>query len=160
MIGEALKKRKVDYRYLDKTKKSLKALNEFQEEIPDATVLLLNVGDETAAGMNLTKANHVIFFAPSFTKGSSAQRTYDAAMEQAVGRAQLWGQNKHDYVYHFLYANTINVDIFEERREEVVEVVTGVAESKVISRKRRPYDPMPSPLSSHLSGMVLGRNGN
>jgi hypothetical protein len=158
-IGGALKKRKVDYRCLDKTSKSLKALFEFQKEISDATVLLLNIGDESAAGMNLTKANHVVFFAPYLTKGSSAKRTYDAAMEQAVGRARRWGQEKHVYVHHFLYANTIDVDIFEERREEVVEVVTEVAESKVVSRKRRTEDPTPSTLSSHLSGMVLGRNG-
>lgn len=158
-IGEALKKRKIDYRYLDRTSKSLKALFEFQKEISDAIVLLLNIGDESAAGMNLTKANHVIFFAPYLTKGSSAKRTYDAAMEQAVGRARRWGQKKHVYVHHFLHANTIDVDIFEEGRGEVVEVVTDVAEIKFSSRIRRPDDPIPSPLSSHLSGMVLGRNG-
>ena len=65
-------------------------------------------------------ANHVIFLQPYYTTGENAQLAYDAAMTQAIGRARRYGQMKKVYVYHFLTANTIDVDYFESRRNVIL----------------------------------------
>jgi hypothetical protein len=64
---------------------------------------------------NLTMANHVIFVAPYFASGSSAQQLYDAARIQAIGRCKRFGQKKVVHVHDFVTANTIDVDILEKR---------------------------------------------
>ncbi|KAH8602229.1 hypothetical protein B0O99DRAFT_735679 [Bisporella sp. PMI_857] len=83
-------------------------------------VLILNIGDESAAGSNLTIARHIIFVSPYYTTGSYSQRVYDAAMRQAIGRARRYGQAAEVQIYHFVTAKTVDVDIFEYRRRKVI----------------------------------------
>lgn len=41
-------------------------------------------------------------------------------MAQAIGRAWRYGQQKHVHIYHFLALKTIEVNIFEHRRQQCV----------------------------------------
>ncbi|KAG8623705.1 hypothetical protein KVT40_008681 [Elsinoe batatas] len=77
-----------------------------------ATVIILNGSDSSAAGVNLTNANHVLFFSPLLT---DSQYSYDAAMAQAIGRVRRPGQTKDIHVYRFVALDTIDVDILEHR---------------------------------------------
>ncbi|KAF2218509.1 P-loop containing nucleoside triphosphate hydrolase protein [Elsinoe ampelina] len=77
-----------------------------------ATVIILNGSDSSAAGVNLTNANHVLFFSPLLT---DSQYSYDAAMAQAIGRVRRPGQTKDIQVYRFVALDTIDVDILEHR---------------------------------------------
>ncbi|KEQ72090.1 hypothetical protein M436DRAFT_10011, partial [Aureobasidium namibiae CBS 147.97] len=74
------------------------------------TVLILNSDDESAAGANLTNANHVIFFSPLLKR---SQYDYDAQMAQAIGRVRRPGQKYEVHVYRFVSLDTIDVDILE-----------------------------------------------
>ncbi|KAI4733939.1 hypothetical protein E4T50_15516 [Aureobasidium sp. EXF-12298] len=76
------------------------------------TVLILNSDDESAAGANLTNANHVIFFSPLLKR---SQYEYEAQMAQAIGRVRRPGQKNDVYVYRFVSLDTIDVDILEHR---------------------------------------------
>ncbi|KAI4715878.1 hypothetical protein E4T48_07929 [Aureobasidium sp. EXF-10727] len=76
------------------------------------TVLILNSNDESAAGANLTNANHVIFFSPLLKR---TQYEYEAQMAQAIGRVRRPGQDKPVRVYRFVALDTIDVDILEHR---------------------------------------------
>ncbi|GME40577.1 SNF2-related protein [Neofusicoccum parvum] len=75
-------------------------------------VLILNLGDESASGMNLVNANHVIFIAPLLT---NTNQKYQAAMVQSIGRARRYGQQKPVHVYRFVAPKTIDMDILEQR---------------------------------------------
>lgn len=77
-------------------------------------VLLLNVMDESASGANLTSANHAIFLSPLL---APSKEIYKACETQAVGRLVRFGQSKHVYVWRFLTMNTIDEEIYEQRRE-------------------------------------------
>jgi SNF2 family DNA or RNA helicase len=88
-------------------------INEFQEN-HKRTVLVLNASDETAAGLNLQFANHVIFFSPLLR---DTQYAYDATMAQAVGRVRRPGQEKQIYVHRIVALNSIDVDIMEHREK-------------------------------------------
>ncbi|KAI9733937.1 MAG: hypothetical protein M1834_002592 [Cirrosporium novae-zelandiae] len=80
-------------------------------------ILILDPTNSTAAGANLTMANHVIFLFPL----SGLQRPeYMAKMEQAIGRAKRYGQKKNVYIYHFLALRTIDVNVIEEKREQIL----------------------------------------
>jgi hypothetical protein len=63
----------------------------------------------------LTCANDIIFVSPYYVKGSSAQQLWESTMTQAIGRAKRWGQCKTAHAYHFATAETIDVDIIEQR---------------------------------------------
>jgi site-specific DNA-cytosine methylase len=76
------------------------------------TVLILNSDDESAAGANLTCANHVIFFSPLLKR---SQYDYEAQMAQAIGRVRRPGQKNAVCVYRFVSLDTIDVDILEHR---------------------------------------------
>ncbi|TAQ87372.1 hypothetical protein B7494_g4306 [Chlorociboria aeruginascens] len=80
-----------------------------------AKVLILNIGDVTSAGSNLTNANHVIFISPYLTEGANAQRIYEDHRTQAIGRARRFGQTKTVHIYDFITKFTIDVDIIEYR---------------------------------------------
>ncbi|CAD0018753.1 unnamed protein product [Aureobasidium pullulans] len=69
-------------------------------------VLILNSDSESAAGANLTGANH-----------------YEAQMAQAIGRVRRHKQNKPIFVYRIVALDTIDVDILEhrERNTKVLE---------------------------------------
>lgn len=71
---------------------------------------------------NLQCANHVIFFSPLLT---STQYDYEASMTQAVGRVRRYGQKKTVHVHHFLAEMTIDVGIFQQRRQRVLVVRDG-----------------------------------
>jgi hypothetical protein len=90
------------------------ALRSFEPFTQDRkkTVLILNSDDESAAGANLTNANHVIFFSPLLKR---TQYEYEAQMAQAVGRVRRPGQSNEVYVYRFVSLDTIDVDILEHR---------------------------------------------
>lgn len=77
-----------------------------------STVIILNASDESAAGVNLTNANHVLFMSPLLT---DSQYSYDASMAQAVGRVRRPGQEKDIHVYRLVALDTIDVDILEHR---------------------------------------------
>lgn len=106
-----------------------KILTEFQTETGPkaARVLVLNIGDASAAGSNLTNANHVIFVSPYLT---DREQTYHAAMTQAIGRARRYGQLRVVHTYHFLALKTIDVDVFESNNHVVVD--TDVEKQKFV----------------------------
>ena len=81
--------------------------------------MVLNASDETAAGLNLQNANHVIFVSPLLR---DSQYTYDATMAQAIGRVRRHGQKKPIFVHRIVALDTIDVDILEhrERRTEAI----------------------------------------
>ncbi|KAK2793657.1 hypothetical protein FQN51_001169 [Onygenales sp. PD_10] len=102
-----------------------KQLADFQmgRERVRSRVAVLQLGDVTAAGLNLQTANHIIFLHPLSVK---SQYDYNAGMAQAIGRARRYGQLKHVHVYHFLALKTVEVNVFETRRgERVVRWVGG-----------------------------------
>ncbi|TFK64107.1 hypothetical protein BDN72DRAFT_963450 [Pluteus cervinus] len=90
-----------------------KNLEKFQQE-SEERVLLLNVMDESASGANLTSANHAIFLSPLL---APSKEIYKACETQAVGRLVRYGQTKHVFVYRFLTLNTIDEEIYQQRRD-------------------------------------------
>ncbi|RPA73956.1 hypothetical protein BJ508DRAFT_333534 [Ascobolus immersus RN42] len=87
-------------------------LQRFQTEGGDNKVLLLNVGDESASGANLTIANHCVFIAPLWTEGSKAE--YRAVETQAVGRIRRYGQGRRVNVYRLWTGGTVDEWLFGE----------------------------------------------
>ncbi|KAI0144141.1 hypothetical protein F4776DRAFT_675687 [Hypoxylon sp. NC0597] len=87
-------------------------------------VRILKLNDPTSAGTNLQYANHVMFASPLLT---NLQEEYDAYMKQAKGRCVRFGQRKTVQVYHFVTANTVEVDILELRRQSHILVCPGEA---------------------------------
>ncbi|KAJ3136566.1 hypothetical protein HK100_001549 [Physocladia obscura] len=81
-----------------------------------APVLLLNVGDESAAGANLTVANHVVFLNPLFHQSNE---WIQACETQAIGRSRRYGQDKKVWIYRMLAADTIDTTLFEKRSKFV-----------------------------------------
>ncbi|KAF1848463.1 uncharacterized protein K460DRAFT_308788 [Cucurbitaria berberidis CBS 394.84] len=75
-------------------------------------VLILDLGSESAAGVNLVNANHVIFVSPLLAK---TRYEYESAMVQAIARSRRYGQKKKVHIYHVLALHTIDVDVFEHR---------------------------------------------
>lgn len=90
-------------------------LDKFQSEETDARVLLLKMNDASAAGSNLTTANHAIFLGPLFT---NTLYNYRATETQAIGRIRRYGQDKKVHVHRLLAADTIDMGIFNTRRGE------------------------------------------
>jgi SNF2 family DNA or RNA helicase len=74
--------------------------------------LLLNIADESAAGSNLTVANHVIFLS---TLISEEEQSYHATMEQARGRAVRFGQTRKVKIWRFFVRDTIDQSVYERR---------------------------------------------
>ncbi|KAI5204620.1 hypothetical protein E4T38_04669 [Aureobasidium subglaciale] len=90
------------------------AIGRFQNDKGEKkkTVLLLNSLDVSAAGTNLTNANHVIFFSPL---PALTQYEYESQMAQGIGRVRRPGQNKSIHVYRIIALDTIDVDVLEQR---------------------------------------------
>ena len=88
-------------------------------------VLLLNLRDESAAGANLTAANHAIFLHPLLV---GTQQEYDACDTQAVGRIRRYGQTRTVRLYRYLVDNSIDSDIFANRRADAGEVLKAAAD--------------------------------
>jgi len=85
-------------------------LQKFQEE-GDERVLLLNLGDESASGANLTSANHVVFLSPLLV---NTLPEYRAAETQAIGRVRRYGQSKTVHIYRFLTLDTIDIELYDK----------------------------------------------
>ncbi|RMZ06979.1 hypothetical protein D0860_05310 [Hortaea werneckii] len=113
-IEEALKNRNLRAIVID-AKKAGEKIKDFQEN-PRNTVLVLNASDETAAGLNLQMANHVIFLSPLLR---DSQYLYESTMAQAIGRVRRHKQKKPIYVYRLVALATIDVDILEHRERRV-----------------------------------------
>ncbi|RYN75563.1 hypothetical protein AA0117_g6173 [Alternaria alternata] len=94
---------------------SAKLMEEFKTNKDPKTrkkLIILNLGSESAAGVNLTIANHVVFVSPFLAK---TQYDYDSAMAQAIARSRRYGQKKKVHIYHVVALRTIDVDILEHR---------------------------------------------
>ncbi|KAF1942479.1 hypothetical protein EJ02DRAFT_511619 [Clathrospora elynae] len=107
-------------------------------------VLILDLGSESAAGINLTNANHIIFVAPLLAK---TQYDYDSAMAQAIARSRRYGQEKEVHVYHVVAQRTIDVDILEHRHKRVDGITTETSPMN-----------MPGPTSAKKEKTKLVRN--
>lgn len=92
-------------------KQRSQTLDEYQRGV-SPRVLLLDIADESAAGSNLTIANHVIFLSSLVTDD---QATYRSTLQQARGRCLRFGQTKEVHVWHLLARSTIDEEIFERR---------------------------------------------
>lgn len=97
----------------------MKTLDILQKETPgkdDPRVLLLTMDDERSSGVNLTTCNHAIFVHPLL---ADSQQQYDAYETQAIGRIRRYGQMKTVHIWRYLARDTIDSEIFEERRGKV-----------------------------------------
>ncbi|KAL2011944.1 hypothetical protein VTN00DRAFT_4662 [Thermoascus crustaceus] len=105
-------------------RRSGKTINDFQQDDPALRkkVLILNMGTESAAGINLQCANHVIFLHPFLAK---TQYDYESTMTQAIGRSRRFGQQKTVHIYHFVSLKTIDVNILQQRRKQVLVLRDG-----------------------------------
>ncbi|UJO22037.1 uncharacterized protein CLAFUR5_09289 [Fulvia fulva] len=101
------------------------------------TVIVLNASADTAAGLNLQNANHILFLSPLIRE---TQYEYDATMAQAVGRARRFGQTKHIHVYRFAALNTIDIDVLEHREKRVDALVEQGAPELVPSSRLSSLD--------------------
>ena len=113
-VAQALKHNKIKYLEI-KGSASIKSKNleSFQKEDSAERVLLLNVMDESASGANLTCANHAIFLSPLLAPSGEI---YTAAETQAIGRLVRFGQTKHVKVWRFSTRNTIDEEIYDQRK--------------------------------------------
>eukprot|EP00929_Paragymnodinium_shiwhaense_P031017 TRINITY_DN17471_c0_g2_i1.p1 TRINITY_DN17471_c0_g2~~TRINITY_DN17471_c0_g2_i1.p1 ORF type:complete len:2091 (-),score=518.39 TRINITY_DN17471_c0_g2_i1:228-6500(-) len=96
-----------------------KAMSIFQEEELRASsprVLLLEMHNESAAGANLTTANHAIFVHPLHV--DSLQK-YKACETQALGRIRRYGQQKLVKHYRLLVSDSVDREIYNRRKEEI-----------------------------------------
>ncbi len=90
-----------------------KILENFQSEACGARALLLTTADETAAGANLTCANHVVFMHPHwFQTGEEVE----AVETQAIGRVRRFGQTKPVTIWRLIAAKTIDDELSREAR--------------------------------------------
>ena len=89
-------------------------LDDFQHNSKSdrAKVMMLNSSNMTAAGANLTNANHVIFLTPLW---SHTKFLYHQSLTQCIGRSKRFGQQKKVYVYKFILLKSIDVDVVEWR---------------------------------------------
>ncbi|KAF2027883.1 hypothetical protein EK21DRAFT_70985 [Setomelanomma holmii] len=117
----------ISYRSLRncRSAQSSKIIEEFksnEDRDEQGKVLMLNLGSEAAAGVNLINANHIIFISPLFAK---TQYDYDSAMAQAIARSRRYGQEKKVHIYHVMAERTIDVDIMEHRHKRVDGIATS-----------------------------------
>ncbi|KAF9466118.1 hypothetical protein BDZ94DRAFT_1188147 [Collybia nuda] len=118
-VAEAFDYHKIKYLEIKgSASQKSKNLEQFQNESKER-VLLLNVMDESASGANLTCANHAIFLSPLL---APSKEIYKACETQAVGRLVRYGQTNHVNVWKFLTMNTIDEEIYEQRKETTKEM--------------------------------------
>ncbi|KAJ3379866.1 hypothetical protein HDU84_006341 [Entophlyctis sp. JEL0112] len=117
-VGDALESVGINYLEIKGSSKQKSTnLNSFQMSVSskkEASVLLLNVGDESAAGANLTVANHVIFLNPLF---HYSDEWIQACETQAIGRCRRYGQQRKVWIYRLNAVDTID-SVLLQRREE------------------------------------------
>ncbi|KAB8219958.1 hypothetical protein BDV33DRAFT_231235 [Aspergillus novoparasiticus] len=127
VASKALELAKIKYTAIIATdRRAEQKVQHFQEagSFGENKVLVLNLGSEMAAGLNLQCANHVIFLSPMFAQ---TQYDYDSSMTQAIGRARRYGQTKHVYIYHLLARMTIDTTLFQDRHGKVLVERSGEA---------------------------------
>ncbi|KAB8204542.1 hypothetical protein BDV34DRAFT_235683 [Aspergillus parasiticus] len=127
VASKALELAKIKYTAIIATdRRAAQKVQHFQEAggFGENKVLILNLGSEMAAGLNLQCANHVIFLSPMFAQ---TQYDYDSSMTQAIGRARRYGQTKHVYIYHLLARMTIDTTLFQDRHGKVLVERNGEA---------------------------------
>ncbi|KAK5684340.1 hypothetical protein LTS10_004207 [Elasticomyces elasticus] len=124
-VARALEDRQLPSLLVKDTGKAAAQVKQFQED-RDSTLIVLNASDETAAGLNLQNANHVIFLSPLLR---DTQYAYEATMAQGVGRVRRHGQTRQIFVHRTVALNTIDVDILEhrERRTDAIAEFEGPA---------------------------------
>ncbi|KAF2447106.1 hypothetical protein P171DRAFT_409502 [Karstenula rhodostoma CBS 690.94] len=127
-----------------------KAIQEFKKS-PDVKVLILDLTSETAAGVNLFNANHILFVAPVLVK---SQYEYDAAMEQAIARSRRYGQEKKVHVYHFAALRTVDVDILEHRHKRN-DGITDVTAPMILPRGKLETREKTKLVRNKTGGMAL-----
>ena len=117
-VGQALDAGGIKYETVTgSVKQRANTLDRFQQsDAKSARVLLLKMADASAAGSNLTTANHAIFLGPLFT---NSLYTYRATETQAIGRVRRYGQLKKVHVHRLLACDTIDMRIFTERMAEL-----------------------------------------
>ncbi|KAI8849690.1 hypothetical protein BC829DRAFT_416581 [Chytridium lagenaria] len=125
-VAEALESEGLGYLQIrGSTHQKSTALQAFQQQQPPVKgavkphVLLLHVMDESAAGANLTVANHVVFVGPLL---APTMEVYTAAETQAVGRCRRYGQTRRVYVHRLVTVGTIDEGIFKRRSEHLKRV--------------------------------------
>ena len=111
-VDQALRESGIPASVIKASQTTAARVEDFKASDEKKTVLVLNASDETAAGLNLQNANHVIFLSPLLR---DSQYSYDSTMEQAIGRVRRHGQTKPVHVYRIVALNTIDVDILEHR---------------------------------------------
>ncbi|KAJ4475050.1 hypothetical protein J3R30DRAFT_3777458 [Lentinula aciculospora] len=112
-VTEAFDHRKIQFLEIrGSAAQKSKNLEKFQNGSKER-VLLLNVMDESASGANLTSASHAIFLSPLL---APSQEIYNACETQAIGRLVRYGQTKHVHIYRFLTKNTIDEEIYSQRK--------------------------------------------
>ncbi|KAF2819824.1 hypothetical protein CC86DRAFT_334939 [Ophiobolus disseminans] len=136
-IGEVLERildhHAIPYHSLQgcKASASAKVIEDFKNDIDPETqrkVLILNLGSESAAGVNLINANHVIFVSPLL---SNTQYEFDSAMAQAIARSRRYGQEKRVHIYHVIAQRTIDVDNMEHRHKRLDAIATAGFSAKM-----------------------------
>jgi SNF2 family DNA or RNA helicase len=111
-VSQALEEAQITAAVLDQPSTASRKIDAFKSPQEKITTIVLNASNETATGLNLQNANHVIFLSPLLR---DQQYTYDATMAQAIGRVRRHGQKKQIHVYRIVALDTIDVDILEHR---------------------------------------------
>lgn len=149
-VSEALTAGKIPHSTLSgAVKNRANTLEKFQSEETDARVLLLKMNDASAAGSNLTTANHAIFLGPLST---NTLYNYRATETQAIGRVRRYGQQKKVHVHRLLAVDTIDQTIFNTRRGEervkpdYVEIPQEEYNGKVVKKKSLAEGEVDSPV--------------
>lgn len=120
-------------------------------------VLMLNMSNEFAAGINVVNSNHVIFLSPLL---APTQDSYVAAMTQAIGRARRRGQEKTVHIYHFVALKTIDVDILEQRDRRNSPLCEDAPTPKKTSHQpNRQSKKESEELALERTKMIRGENG-
>ena len=97
--------------------KQSKTVSDFQKKNSGQTsVLVLDTAAASAAGANLTQANHTIFFHPIHVP---SQYQYDSTNTQAIGRTRRFGQTRTVHIWRLLAKETIDDTIYRERTKHV-----------------------------------------
>ncbi|CAG8701599.1 10661_t:CDS:2, partial [Acaulospora colombiana] len=132
-VAEALTASKLTFTEIKGTAlHQAKVLQDFQDPSSKVRILLLNLGDESASGGNLTVANHAVFISPLLAKN---QFEYTQAETQAIGRIRRFGQMKTANIYRFVTRSTIDQEIYTNRGQSLGDLSKRVQISRTIALK-------------------------
>ncbi|KAH7118782.1 hypothetical protein B0J11DRAFT_75237 [Dendryphion nanum] len=139
IVEEALESYDISFHSVGGSSSTSETVEDFKNNSDPKTrkkLLILNLNDDSASGLNLVNANHVIFIAPILAE---SQYQYDSAMAQAIARCRRYRQKKKVHVYHFVALNTIDVDILEHRHKRFDAIGDSVIPrvSQKINKKKK-----------------------